>query len=102
MKRLTLLCVALALVACRGGGSGDDGDDSGVDSVNADDATIYDIQGSLPVGTQVNIRGVVVTAIDNYGAKKGNIWVQEPDGGPYSGVLIFGAQLDQVAALEIG
>src|SRR4051812_25271634 len=98
MTRSTLLCAALclAVAACRGSSSGDDGgDDAAVDGVNADDATIYDIQGSLPVGTQVNIRGVLVTAIDNYGAKKGNIWVQEPAGGAYSGVLVFGAPLDQ-------
>jgi hypothetical protein len=110
MIRTSFTCAALSLVlglalgACRGGSNSDDdgGDDAGIDGFNAEDATIYDIQGSLPVGTQVNIRGVVVTAIDNYGVKKGNIWVQEPDGGPFSGVLVFGAPLDQVAALEVG
>ena len=50
----------------------------------------------------VTLKGVVVTAIDNYGGKTGDFWVEEPDGGAFSGVHVFGAPLDQVAALAVG
>lgn len=101
----TLLCVALAAGACRGGGSSaDDTGDDAPDGGGTDDVSIYSIQqddGSL-LGVEVNIRGVVVTAIDNYGERKGNIWVQEPDGGAYSGVLVYGIELTDVADLALG
>jgi hypothetical protein len=56
----------------------------------------------MPSGTAVTIKGVVVTAIDAYGAKTGDFWVQEPGGGEFSGIHVYGAPLDQVAALQIG
>ncbi len=100
---LATLTLALAATACRGGDDGDDDDDAPDASVNPDDVSIYDIQGSLPVdGSSINVRGVVVTAIDNYGSRRGNIFVQEPDGGAYSGVLVYGADLEQVADLAVG
>lgn len=101
---LTLLGLALAATACRGGGgNGDDTGDDDPDAANTDDVSIYDIQqGEIAVGTTVDVRGVVVTAIDNYGERKGNIWVAEPDGGAYSGVLVFGIELSAVADLAVG
>jgi hypothetical protein len=90
----------LAAAACRGGD--DTGDDTPTPDAMSDDVSIYDVQGSLPIGTQVNLRGVVVTAIDTYGERTGNFWVQEPDGGPFSGVLVFGAPLTAVADLQVG
>ena len=101
-----LLCAALAAGACRGGGSNadDTGDDAPDASVNPDDVEIYTIQqddGSL-LGAEVNIRGVVVSAIDEYGERVGNIWVQEPGGGAYSGVLVYGIALGTVADLNVG
>lgn len=103
MKRtlLAALLFSSVLGACRGGGSGDDGTD--VDGGNTDDVKIQDVQGSMPVdGTAFNIRGVVVTVIDNYGERKGNIFVEEPEGGPRSGVLVFGIELGDVSDLEVG
>lgn len=48
-------------------------------------ATIYDVQdGTIATGDAVDITGVVVTAIAPNG-----IFVQEPDGGEYSGVFVF-------------
>ena len=34
-----------------------------------------------------------------YGDKNGDFWVEEPEGGAFSGIHVFGAPLDQVAAL---
>jgi hypothetical protein len=100
-----ILCAALAAGACRGGNGDDTGDDAPDAGGNPDDVSIYDIQqdddGSL-LGDEVNIRGVIVTAIDEYGERVGNVWVQEPDGGAYSGVLVYGIALGDVADLNVG
>jgi hypothetical protein len=63
-----------------GDGNGGDGSTS-----------IQDLQSSkIAVGAEVELRGVVVTAIDAFGANAGdNMWVQEPEGGPFSGVHVF-------------
>jgi hypothetical protein len=96
-------CAALAAGACRGGSN--NGDDTPTpDAGGTDDVSIYDIQqddGTL-LGTEVNVRGVVITAIDAYGERVGNIWVQEPAGGAYSGVLVYGIELGVVADLSVG
>lgn len=104
MRKLSLLALVLGLAACRGG-DGDDGDDTPNpdSSVNGSDVTIQEIQNDAMVpGTPVNLKGVIVTAIDNYGMRTGDFWIQEPGGGEYSGVQVFGAPLDQVAALAVG
>ncbi len=104
---LALLGLGLSLVACRGG---DGDDDSGgtpdggptIDSPPAD-VRIQDIQSdTMMLGTVVSVKGVVVTAIDAFGARAGDLFVQEPDGGERSGVKVFGAPLDQVAMLRVG
>jgi hypothetical protein len=93
---LTILCAALAATACRGGGGGDDdgADDDGATpdgAVDPEDATLYQIQqGEVALGTIVNVRGVIITHIDTYGMRRGeDAWVQEPDGGPWSGMLVY-------------
>src|SRR5690349_16203568 len=91
----TLLFSLLTVAACRGGGGGPDGPGGHDAPPNPDDTSIYDIQnpdGRVAEGTTVSIKGVIVTAIDTYaeradGTRKGNFWIQEPAGGPYSGVL---------------
>ena len=104
MRKLTLIALIVAAIpACRGS-SGDDAvtPDSG-GTVDPNDVTIQEIQNdAMASGTAVKIKGVVVTAIDKFGAKTGDIWVEEPGGGPYSGVHVFGAPLDQVNALAVG
>ena len=116
MRSIARVLLAACLVlsaACRGSGGddGDDGDDAPPpDGFNPNDVSIYDIQnpnGIVPEGTDVNVRGVVVTAIDTYaeranGTRVGTIWVQEPAGGEFSGVLVFGASLGDVANLNVG
>lgn len=96
-----LFAVVLFAAACRDSGGSTSKPDG---NVPTGPVTIFDIQtpGELPTGTVVDLEGVVVTAIDTYGARTGNIWVQEPDGGAYSGVLIFGVSLDQVTQLTVG
>jgi hypothetical protein len=93
MKKLLLLCLLLVLgFACgRGGDDGDGGDNGGgADGGGDGDDTIFDIQSdSMPAGTAVTVKGVVVTAIDNYGSRKGGIYVQEPEGGAFSGVFVY-------------
>jgi hypothetical protein len=103
--RVTKISIAGALIglsfvaACRGS------DDKPTDQVDAPVATgdappadgstsIQDVQSDkVAVGAAVELRGVVVTAIDAYGSNAGdNIWVEEPEGGPYSGVHVFRAK----------
>lgn len=101
-----LLAVA-TLAGCRNtdGGSGGGIDAGGNDGGGGDsDTTIYAIQmGQVPVDTPVRVKGVVVTAIDTYGGRVGNVYVAEPDGGPYSGILIFNPMVDGgVSSLAVG
>jgi predicted extracellular nuclease len=67
-----------------------------------DDVPIYQVQSEeIESGAKVNLRGVVVTAIDTFGDKTGAFWVQEPEGGPFSGVQVF-AKADVSAELTVG
>jgi len=101
---LLLASLGLSLLACRGGGGG------GGDDVNPPDMPppggqvhIQDVQNdSMPKGTAVSLKGVVVTAIDAFGARTGDLWIEEAGGGEFSGVKVFGAPLDQVAQLAPG
>jgi hypothetical protein len=66
-------------------------------------AVIQQIQNdAMAAGTAVEVKGVVITAIDTYGNRTGDIWVQEPGGGEFSGVKVFGAPLDAIATLAVG
>jgi hypothetical protein len=104
MTRTIFLGLSLlaATAACRGGG--DDGDDgSNIDAPVAGDNKIQDVQNdAMPAGTAVTLRGVVVTAVDNYGPRKGNFYVAEPEGGEFSGILVYGADVGVVANLVPG
>jgi hypothetical protein len=109
MKSWTCVLVAAGLVAssaCRGSGdSSSDVDGGNGDGVNLNDVSIYDLQdpaGVVASGAAVSLKGVIVTAIDDHGANVGNIFVQELEGGAYSGVLVYRAPLGQVAALVVG
>jgi predicted extracellular nuclease len=106
MKRVSILaCLSISLLAtaaCRGGGSGDDDDDT-PDGPPTNKTRIQDVQNdSMPKGTPVALEGVIVTAIDAFGARTGDLWVQDPAGGEFSGIKVFGAPLDQVAQLAPG
>ncbi len=88
------------VVGCRGGS----GDDTNIDAPAVVGAvTIQQVQSdSMPPGTAVALQGVVVTAIDTFGAKTGDIWVEEPTGGAFSGVHVFNAPVSVVATLSVG
>lgn len=97
--------IALGLLGCRSDDSTSDDTpdpDGGTDGTIAG-TRIQDVQSDAMVpGTPVELRGVVVTHIDTFGARIGNFYVQEPEGGEFSGILVFGASLDQVAQLQVG
>ncbi len=96
--------LSLALVACRGD-DGPTGDDTMMIDAPAvvGEVTIQEIQNTaMAVGTVVEVKGVVVTVIDSYGNRTGDLWVQETGGGEFSGIKVFGAPLDQIAALAPG
>ncbi|MDB4956669.1 MAG: hypothetical protein JWO36_4238 [Myxococcales bacterium] len=97
------LSTGLALVACRSDSpSTIDGNGSG-DSGNGGAVKIQMVQNdAMAPGTAVSLHGVVVTAIDNFGAKVGDFWVEEPEGGEFSGVHIFKATPSQVSPLMLG
>ncbi len=101
------LGLGLSLVACRGGDGDDDsgGDPDAGPTIDSppSDVRIQDIQNNAMMpGTVVSVKGVVVTAIDAFGSRTGDLFVQEPDGKEFSGIKIFGAPLDQVAMLAVG
>ncbi|MEJ7601090.1 MAG: hypothetical protein WKG01_24515 [Kofleriaceae bacterium] len=99
-----LIALGLSLFACRSSGGGDDDDDDD-DQPDAPLAgvSIQEIQNdNMAAGTPVDVHGVVVVAIDKYGMRTSDIYVMEPEGGELSGVHVFGAPVDKVAALAVG
>ncbi|MBC7973482.1 MAG: hypothetical protein H7138_00750 [Myxococcales bacterium] len=93
--RIALFGLCLA-AGCRGGGNNNDNPDAagmpGDGSNSGDGSTsIQDLQSDkVVVGAPVELKGVIVTAIDAFGANAGdNMWVQEPEGGAFSGVHVF-------------
>lgn len=97
---LTLACVTvLGGTACVGFINGDDGQDDEVGDGDGDtgegdgdgdsgDTTIYSIQqGAVGEGMIVTVSGVVVTSPVN--AEDGLAFVQEPDGGQWSGIALY-------------
>lgn len=104
----TLLALAAASSACRSSSNSNPDAKPGTEidaSSNPDDVSIFDIQdpsNKVAIGAAVTVRGVVVTAIDTFGDRTGGFWVEEPAGGAYSGVLVFGASTTDVAAIKVG
>lgn len=105
---LAALLLAFAGGACRGDSDGDettDVDTDDTDDVVGDDISIVEIQdpaGTVGINDPVTLRGVVVLAKDTYGSRKGNIFVGEPGGGAYSGVLVYGVDTAEVDAVAVG
>ncbi len=103
MNKFLLLCsVVAAMAACR------DDNSSSTDAPPSGDSVpgatkVADVQNdALAPNSPVTLKNVVVTAIDKFGAKVGNIFVADAAGGPFSGILVFGAPAAQVDALAVG
>ena len=63
------------------------------------DSAIQDVRDiGMAVDTQVALCGVVVTAIDTYGDTQNVMFVQEPEGGEYSGVMLYFGSMGTVPA----
>jgi hypothetical protein len=87
-----VMTACLALVGC----SDDDGGNNlnNINNNNPTDDTIYQLQDEshesfIPEDGTVDLQNVVVTAIDNFGDYTGSIFVEEPSGGEFSGVIVF-------------
>lgn len=104
MRTTLIALLGLSLFACRGGGGGGDDDDTPPpDGPPGGKVTIQQVQSDdMPVGTAVTLENVVVTAIDSFGARTGDLWVEDAAGGEFSGIKVFGAPLNQVANLQPG
>ena len=106
--RLTTIFTISALATasffgCRSDSKNNTDGNTGGEGGGGSGVTIQQVQNDqMPPGTPVTLRGVVVTAIDNFGGKMGDIWVEEPEGGTFSGVHIFGASTTDVAAIAVG
>ena len=101
MNRTLALVVTLAatLVACRSS----DNPTPDVDAPVTGGVHIQDVQNiMMAAGTPVSLHGVIVTTIDLFGTKQGDFWVEEPGGGAFSGVHVYGAPPSQVSALAVG
>jgi hypothetical protein len=93
------------LAACRGSSNPatDAGDMPGPDGGGTPPTRVQDIQDpAMPVGRMVELRGVVITAIDAYGARVNAFWVQDPAGGERSGINVFNAPAAVVRTLARG
>ena len=93
------------VAACRGSDNKDNPDAPTVptDGSGSGAIRIQDVQSdAMADGTAVELRGVVVTAVDKYGDSTGNFWVQDSGGGPFSGIKVFGAPGTAVASLAVG
>jgi hypothetical protein len=105
--RFATLLSSFAIVfafGCRGGDDDGGGSDGGRNDGNQGGMTIQQIQ-TPPgpgVGSPVELHGVVVTAVDRFGGRQGGFYVEEPGGGPYSGVFVFTGNTSAVAGLEPG
>src|SRR4051812_30312477 len=106
MRLPTLLaCLAVSasvVIACRGGDDDTKTPDGGGSNGSGGFVKIQDVQNdAMPPQTPVALHNVVVTAVDLFGDKKGDIWVEEQGGGKRSGVHVFNAG-DQVQQLMVG
>lgn len=93
------------LAACRGGSNANPDGSVGPGSDTGGTATIHiqDVQSdTMAPGTAVELHGVIVTAVDTFGARTGALWIEEPGGGERSGVQVFNAPIAQVSSLAVG
>jgi len=93
------------LAACRGSnnanpdGSTGAGSDTGGRTIH-----IQDVQSdTMAINTLVDLHGVIVTAVDTFPLRTSAFWVEEPGGGPFSGVQVFvNRQVDLLGKIAPG
>src|SRR5664279_1872535 len=101
--RLTSLIAVLSLSILACGRSDDTTTPDGQGSGSGNTVKIQDVQSdTMAPGTAVALANVVVTAIDEFGAKTSDIWVEEMGGGKRSGVHVFKTANADVMTLAIG
>lgn len=115
--RITKVQIAAALLGlsfagCRGSDNKGNPDAAGpidgtIDTPSGEGGLkIQDIQdpnGSVKDnGAVAELKGVIVTAVDTFGNRTGDLFVQQPGGGPYSGVKVFGASVTDLGKLTAG
>jgi hypothetical protein len=97
--------IALSCFACRSGGDDDDDSDDNDDDGSQVDDSIFDVQSDeMPDGTAVTLRDVIVVGVDAFGADSDpRVFVMEPEGGPFSGVMVFldGGELGGLAVGDV-
>lgn len=97
------LFLGVSAVGCRDGGS-EEPEPDGPPALQ--ESKIQDVhKAEMAEGTKLKLEGVIVTAIDKQmgpGNSYGRFFVQEPEGGPFSGVLVFGAKFSEVDKLAVG
>jgi predicted extracellular nuclease len=99
----SLILGATSLYGCRGSDDEEKEPKPDAGEPVVAESKIQDVQGTkIADGGKVKLDGVIVTAIDAYGNRTGSFYVQEPEGGELSGVLVFGAKLADVATLSVG
>lgn len=109
-----LIALLLLCLGCSGRELGDPVGPPGGGDPSADDdrLTIHDLQNPRSsrhprVGEQVVLRDVVVTAVDRFqevddGRRRtGTFWIQEREGGEYSGILVFNEAADGTPVVDI-
>lgn len=63
-------------------------------------AEVQDV--SMPPDTPVALCGVVVTAIDTYGSFQNTMFVQDPAGGDYSGIMVYFGDAGLPTDIQVG
>lgn len=110
MRLTQFVVLGLSLAACRGDDDGTPGPGPGDDDPQIDapasgggSVKVKDVQSdNMPSGTAVTLKGVVVTAVDNFGGRTDDIFVQDLEGGAFSGIKVYRAPLAVRATLQIG
>ena len=109
-----VLVLGLALTGCRGDDNGDpptpdlgpQPDGGKLDMGEGVESTIPKIKkGELSDNQNVIVKNVVVTVVDTNPPYTGDVFVQDPAGGEYSGIKIYGGQMaggGQVSDLKVG
>lgn len=110
MRLTQFVVLGLSLAACRGDDDGTPGPGPGDDDPQIDapasgggSVKVKDVQSdNMPAGTKVSLKGVVVTANDMFGFRTDDLYVQDLEGGAFSGVKVYKAPFATRLPLQPG